>query len=142
PAQRRVSPGPRPPDHPASGGSCGSEPRPARSVPQVELVRARERPGDLPRLLLHARYHLAQQAEPEEDDPTDDHDLDQIQQRAEPEAEAKPEDQRGDPGEQADQKEDHPPQTKKEHRLASETKLKPDRDEVEDADRDALPVEL
>ena len=49
-------------------------------------------------LLLEPGDHLAEEAEPEQDDAADDHGLDQVQQRPEPEAVAEAEHQRGDAG--------------------------------------------
>jgi hypothetical protein len=62
-----------------TGKVVGEEDDPHQSVPDVGLLQPRQPTRDLAGLLSHPGNHLAQKAEPEQDDPADDHRLDQVE---------------------------------------------------------------
>ena len=86
----------------------------------------RDRPRHVAGILAQAGDQLAYEAEAEERDAADDHGLDQVEQGAEPDAEAEPEHQGHDAGKEADQEQHGARQAEEQHRLAAEAELEPD----------------
>src|SRR6476620_9575566 len=120
----------------------GEEDDPHPSIPHVGLLHPRESARNLTALLPHPRDHLAEKTKPEEHDAADDHRLDQVEERPQPNAVTEAQNQGDDPGQQADDEEDRTAHPEEEHGLSTKPQLKPDRDEVEEADGNSPPVEL